>query len=119
MEKKVLGKIGEDKACDFYKKLGYKIVDRNFVIRGGEIDFIAGKLRELIFVEVKTRISDRFGLPEESVGFAKEKALQRSINAYLSLSDYDGYSWQVDLIAINIAEDGKVIRLERFENILS
>ena len=76
------GKLGEDLACDYLKKLGYKIIERNFRIRGGEIDVIALDGQTLVYVEVKTRTSHQFGLPEESITYHKMKFLERSAKFY-------------------------------------
>ncbi|MCR4324789.1 MAG: YraN family protein [Candidatus Curtissbacteria bacterium] len=64
-----IGKIGEDAAVKFLQKNGYKIIEHNFRIRGGEIDIIAKDGKTLVYVEVKTRSTSAFGLPEEAVGY--------------------------------------------------
>ncbi len=53
-EKQIVGKIGEDCACKYLQKLGYKIVDRNYLKKWGEIDIVAQKDKKLHFVEVKS-----------------------------------------------------------------
>ena len=82
MNKTQQGAYGEDLACDFLKKQGYKILERNFRIRGGEIDIIAIDKDTLVYVEVKTRSSNYFGRPEESVTPRKLKFLERSAKFY-------------------------------------
>lgn len=77
-----VGKSGEDLASNFLQKQGYKIIERNFRIRGGEIDIIAIDGDALVFVEVKTRSSHRFGLPQESINYYKIKFLQRAAKFY-------------------------------------
>ena len=76
------GKYGEDLAANYLKKQGYKIIERNFRIRGGEIDIIAIDGQTLVYIEVKTRTSHQFGLPEESVTPHKIKFLERSAKFY-------------------------------------
>ena len=65
------GALGEKAACELLQKQGYKIIDRNFRTRYGEIDIIAldfsNKLETLVFVEVKTRWNLDYGYPEEAV----------------------------------------------------
>lgn len=78
----VKGKQGEDLAYEFLKKQGYKIIERNFRIRGGEIDIIAIDEKTLVYVEVKTRTSHQFGLPEESITYYKIKFLERAAKFY-------------------------------------
>ena len=82
MNKLSRGKYGEDIACDYLKKNGYKIIERNFRIRGGEIDIVAVEGQTLVYVEVKTRTSDEFGRPEESVTYYKLKFLERAAKFY-------------------------------------
>ena len=76
------GKYGEDLACVYLKKAGYKILERNFRIRGGEIDIIAVDKQTLVYVEVKPRSSHRFGLPEEAVTYRKMNFLKRAAKFY-------------------------------------
>ena len=70
-----LGKFGENKACNYLEKTNYKIIERNFRCRQGEIDIIAKDLskNELVFIEVKTRLNFNFGRPAQSVNYIKQK----------------------------------------------
>lgn len=106
-----IGKFGEDLACIYLKKLGYKIVERNFRIRGGEIDIIAKDGEILVYVEVKTRTSRKFGLPEEAVGFHKIKFLERAAKFYRvsknNLPDLE----RIDVVAVDLSEKEPNIKL--------
>ena len=82
MKTTVQGKIGEDLACQYLQKQGYKIIERNFRIRGGEIDIIALDGQTLVYIEVKTRTSDQFGRPEEAVTAWKLRFLERAAKFY-------------------------------------
>lgn len=62
-----IGKIGEKLAAEYLEKHGYEIITTNFYTKRGEIDIIARKDNEIVFVEVKTRSSDSFGKPVEAV----------------------------------------------------
>ena len=73
-----VGNLGEYLACQYLKKLGYKILDRNYRIRGGEIDIVAQDRDYLVFIEVKTRNSSEYGLPSESITPWKIKALLKT-----------------------------------------
>jgi putative endonuclease len=84
-----LGKLGEEKAIEFLKKKGYKIIERNYRTKIGEIDLIAKKKREIIFIEVKTRSSDKFGLPEEAVNERKLKKIEQVALTYLDSKKID------------------------------
>lgn len=79
-----LGQKGEDIACRFLEKKGYKIIARRFRHRRAEIDIIARKGSILVFVEVKTRRHDEFGYPEEAVRKAKKEKLKEAALGFLS-----------------------------------
>ena len=78
-----LGERGEVRAWDFLKKQGYKILEKNYRCKIGEIDVICEKDRRLIFVEVKTRTSSRFGGPEEAVTKQKQNKMSRLAEWYV------------------------------------
>ncbi len=73
MKNKILGNLGETIAENYLKKSGYNIVCKNFRCSIGEIDIIALNKNSLIFVEVKTRTSTKFGYPKEAVTYHKKK----------------------------------------------
>jgi len=77
------GKKGEEKASEFLQKLVYKILERNFRTKFGEIDIVAKHKGAIVFVEVKTRSSDDFGLPEESIRKKKLSHLKRCATCYI------------------------------------
>lgn len=81
--KKVLGKSGEIKAEKFLKEQGYKILDKNYKTLIGEIDIIAEDKSGLVFVEVKTRLSDKFGRPSEAVNKEKREKYFKVAKEYL------------------------------------
>ena len=82
-DRKRLGTDGEDLAADFLRENGYEILERNFMYRRGEIDIIADDGGTIVFVEVKTRSSEDFGLPEEAIGRRKQRQLSKLALAYL------------------------------------
>lgn len=104
---KILGNLGEDLACDFLIKKGYKILERNFVWRKNEIDIIAEdeKERNVVFVEVKTRNTDYFIQPFEAVDFKKQKAIIKVANAYIHNRNLD-LEARFDVISIIQTEEG-------------
>ena len=81
--KQQLGKEGEDIAAAHLAKKGYKILARNYRSGRTEIDIIATKDDLLIVVEVKTRETDQYGDPEESVGTSKINMLAQGIEDYM------------------------------------
>src|SRR4029077_10476827 len=83
-----LGIQGENLACRFLKRNGYKILYRNFRGRtGGEIDIVCRDDDTLVFVEVKTRSSEEYGRPFDSVDRKKQKRIARGALAWLRLLD--------------------------------
>ena len=96
------GKIGEDLACSFLKKQGYQLLERNFRIRGGEIDIVAIDDTTLVYVEVKTRTSHKFGLPEESVGYHKLKFLERASKFYRANRNNLPQLERIDVLAVDL-----------------
>jgi len=79
-----IGKNGEKLAIQFLKNKGFKIITKNYYTKFGEIDIIAEKKDLLIFIEVKTRHTDKFGSPQESITKTKKQKIYLSIKTYLS-----------------------------------
>lgn len=106
LDKKILGNLGEDVACDFLKEKGYKILERNFVWNRNEIDIIAEdeKERRIVFVEVKTRNTDYFMQPFEAVDFKKQRLIIKVANAYIRSRRID-LEARFDVISI-VQSDG-------------
>ena len=80
-----LGRRGEEEAERHLAWRGYRILERRYRTRAGEIDFIAEDGATLVFVEVKTRSSLRFGRPSEAVGFRKRARIAAAASLYLAL----------------------------------
>lgn len=101
-KKKEVGKLGEDLATKYLENKGYKILERNFEARQGEIDIIALDLKkeELVFIEVKTRASLRYGNPVEAVNQTKQKHIIQTIKYYLYNRHLENYYIRVDVIEI-------------------
>jgi len=95
-----LGGSGEQRAVDYLKQHGYKIIERNWRNTWGELDIIASSGQELVFVEVRTLESPNFGVPEESVGPRKQRQLAQLATAYVQKTKYEG-DWRIDVIAID------------------
>lgn len=83
MNKRELGYQGEAIAVDYLKAYGFKIVERNFRCKLGEIDIIARKRGDIYFVEVKARKGSRFGTPLESITLAKQRQIARIAKFFL------------------------------------
>ncbi len=78
-----IGKTGEALACRYLKRRGYEILERNYKTKIGEIDIVARDGRVLVFVEVKTRKSDHYGLPEEAINAKKIRKLTQLGELYI------------------------------------
>ncbi len=83
MLRRVLGLRGEARAERFLRKKGFKILERNFRCPLGEIDIVAMDGKTLVFVEVKTRSTNRFGTPAEAVDARKRARLRRLALYYI------------------------------------
>lgn len=88
-EKRRLGFFGERKAVKHLKKNGYKILERNYKCPAGEVDVIAAKGDVIAFVEVKTRTTDAFGLPNEAVDARRRKRYINAVRCYFSGREID------------------------------
>jgi putative endonuclease len=100
-----LGDAGEDLAAAALKKQGYKILERNYVTPLGEIDLIARHRGELVFIEVKTRRSNRFAEPQDAVTPAKQARLQRLADYYLQRKRLGEVEIRFDVVGITWADD--------------
>src|SRR5216117_2626837 len=111
-----LGKRGENLACQFLKKNGYKILYRNFKGRtGGEIDVVCRDRDTLVFVEVKTRTREDFGRPFTAVDRQKRKRISRGALNWLRMLDNPDILFRFDVVEVIIADDGKA-RVELIKN---
>jgi putative endonuclease len=79
-----LGARGEDRAADWYRAAGYDVIARNWRCAEGELDLVVGLPGELVFCEVKTRASDRFGVPAEAVTATKQRRLRTLATRFLA-----------------------------------
>jgi len=82
--RKALGSKGEDLAVRYLTKKGYKVIERNYRCQWGEIDLVAREGDTLVFVEIKSRSSSGFGLPQDAVGRFKQEKLIQVARAYMA-----------------------------------
>jgi putative endonuclease len=102
---RAIGARGEALAIARLKKLGYRVLEQNFLCRGGEIDIVARQGEVLVFVEVKARGSDAFGSPLEAVGPTKRRRLERAAQVYLSQKKLHGVPVRFDLVGVRLDRD--------------
>ena len=105
---KLLGKQGEDRAAQFLVKQGYKLLERNFRTRSGEIDLIALHQGQVVFVEVKTRTSDAYGAPELAVTHRKQQRMIKAALGYIKYKKLHQVPCRFDVVAITAAGGGEV-----------
>jgi putative endonuclease len=101
----LLGQKGEDIAVGFLERAGYKVLDRNFRCRNGEIDIIALDGKSIVFVEVKTRSKENFGPPKLAVNWRKQKQLIRVALTYLKQKRLMDRPARFDVVGIIIRGD--------------
>jgi len=116
MHNQAVGSMGEKMACDYLTKKGYLILDKNFRTKVGEIDIISKLKNKLVFVEVKTKISDEKGKPYEHVTKSKIAKFKRAVQAYILKFKID-CPIRLDVISIQLSEDLSIQNILHFENI--
>jgi len=114
-DKQKIGKIGESAAVEYLIKHGYLLLERNWRYHKAEIDIIIKRNNLLIFVEVKTRQSDRFGRPADSVSRAQQKMIISAAQRYMEKIGHD-WAVQFDVIGVLVDTHGMVMRLNHFED---
>jgi|SRR3989344_6165432 len=141
-EKQIIGKIGEDSACDYLKNRGYLIVERNYLKKWGELDIVAKKDKKIHFVEVKTvsrnllnqnviretpvveqnsvlsRQNDGYR-PEDNIHPWKLQRLGRAIQSYLLDRDIpDEVDWQFDVVTVYLDMNKKLSNVFLLEDVV-
>jgi len=118
MKREDLGKLGETVAVQQLEARGFQILERNWRVLEGEVDIVAEEGGTVVFVEVKTRRSRKFGFPEEAITRKKRARLIKAALAYLEENHLQDVSWRFDLIAIECYPNGEVYRIEHLEDII-
>ncbi len=95
-----LGKSGESVALAYLKKKKYHILKKGFRLFRGEIDIIAYDRSTLVFIEVKTRRSTHFGLPEESVTHSKQQQIKKIAQGFLTLNNLNDVECRFDVLSL-------------------
>lgn len=104
-----LGKLGEELAVEFLQKEGYEILETNWTFQKAEIDIIAKKENTIAIIEVKTRSSLDFGLPQDFVKPKKIQLLVKAVDEYVISNDLD-LEVRFDIIAVH--KEGKSFAIE-------
>jgi len=107
LNKRALGNKGEERAEKYLIQNKYRILDRNFRSHFGEVDIIAKDRKDLVFIEVKLRRTDEFGLPIEAVTALKQKRIIQSALEYVKLKQLTGENIRFDVLVIG-PEDSRI-----------
>lgn len=113
-DRQVTGTLGEQAACAALEGQGYRILHRNYRVRGGEIDIVCERDGALVFCEVKTRTQAQFGIPEEAVTHTKRRRLRRLALEYLQREGHRASTLRFDVIAVEVS-GGRVGDLRHLE----
>jgi len=124
-EIKSVGTLGEETAAKYLKKQGYKILEMNyknpFGYRLGELDIIAKDGKEIVFVEVKTRVAENLEqlnvLPEEQITRSKLHKLERIASCYLNAKKLKSSPYHFDAVSVWLSENLKEAKIKHIENI--
>ncbi len=111
-----IGRWGEKLASEHLKRNGYEVLEANARTPHGEIDLVARHGEVIVFVEVKTRRNDGFGMPEEAITPQKREHLLNAAQAYLQLHPEVEGDWRVDVIAIRCLPGEAQPQITWYEN---
>ena len=118
-----VGKIGEGLAREYLEKQGFKIVEQNYRTKYAEIDLVAQKSSlffsgTMVFVEVRTKIGEQFGSPEDTINRQKLQKVLRNARSYSAFKRWGGAA-RIDAICIVLKPDLSVARFTHHENIIA
>ena len=99
------GRVGEEVACDYVKKLGYEIIEKNYRNKMGERDIIAKDKNEIIFIEVKTRCQKKYGSPSEAVDRRKKRHIYHVAEFYLIINKLENAFCRIDVIEVYFKDE--------------
>jgi len=127
--KRQFGDVGEEKAAEFLKKKDYRILDRNYRLKGGEIDIVAAKIsgflklkvEAVVFVEVKTIKDDGSlnlaALAAQNVHYFKQQRLIRAAKTYLAQKKISPeIPWRIDIVLVVLNSQNNLVKIEHLEN---
>ena len=113
-----IGKLGENIAVKYLENLKYKIIERNYSCRQGEIDIIVYDVlsKEIVFIEVKTRTNFIYGSPSESVTENKQKHIYKTAEYYVYKNKIKNVAIRFDIIEIKIDMKNKIYSINHIRN---
>ncbi|QYK61594.1 MULTISPECIES: YraN family protein [Paenibacillus] len=108
-QRKAKGAMGEEAAALFLENLGYRIIERNWRCRSGEIDLIAKQEHILVFIEVRSRSSSKYGTPAESVTARKIAQVRQTAAVYLHMNGIGEAPIRFDMISAQLTDEKAVV----------
>jgi len=116
-QKRKLGDIGEEAAAKYLKKLGYRILGRNYRQKWGEIDIVAKFKKDIIFIEVKSKNRDSRFLPAQNVNFFKQQRLIRAARSWLAENKIPPETvWQIDVLIVELDFGSRNAQVKHLRN---
>lgn len=112
MDRRALGRAGEDVVAAALAARGHVILCRNVRTRYGEIDLVTADRGDLVFVEVKTRTGDEFGRPLEAIQPRKQRRLARLARAFMQERGVQDRGCRFDAAAVLMTREGRVLRVD-------
>jgi len=109
---KEVGRKGEEVATEYLWEKGYEIIERNWGSKWGEIDIVAKTGETFCFVEVKTKVGENWGSPEEMINKKKLAQVQRMAETYEPTRDHQS---RIDVVAVVLNDDLSIKRLNHYE----
>ncbi len=112
----ILGKLGERHAARYLRKQGFVILTKNYRTSLGEIDIIAKEENILAFIEVKTRSTRMYGLPQEAVDDRKKRQLIRTARLFLKECGDLEPLCRFDVVAVSVGANGRAFDIDLIRN---
>lgn len=123
-EHNFIGQAGEELAKKYLEEKGYKIVEQNYRTRYAEIDIVAEQKPQLfgkptlVFVEVRTKVGENFGSPEDTINRAKLWKVLQNAKSYIAFAKWQG-ACRIDAICIVLKPDHTILRLTHHKDIIA
>lgn len=117
MNRRQLGKLGEDLALEYLLGKGYRFIDRNFNCPLGELDLILNHEETLVIVEVKTRVGSHYGFPQDAVTPYKVNKLTRVLDWFLKSRSDIPHRMRIDVVAIALDDHGHLLNFNHIKNV--
>ncbi|AUS09256.1 YraN family protein [Laceyella sacchari] len=113
--RQTVGRIGEEAAARLLMKKGYRILDRNWRSKLGEIDIVASQGELLVIVEVRTTTGNHFGAGMESVDYRKQQKVRRLATQYAQMHHRLGCPQRIDVMSVLLSRDLTPVRIDHIE----